>query len=645
MADLHEAYGPAPSGSAGIPLQHAIGPTSPDKAKLRVFISYSRDDLKFADQFDDALAACGFECLIDREGISGGEAWKRRLGNLISDADTICFVLSPSSARSDTCNWEVEEAARLNKRILPVVCRPLEGMSAPPHLSDLNYIFFYEEPKDPGSGFGNGLAKLIAALNTDFNWLRGHTRYLQRAMEWEAGGRRANRLLSGNDIDEAKAWATRRPNGAPEPTTLHLEFIRASEEEAEAQLSALRKQLEAMAAAQAERETALHQAEDAQRKRAGMARIRNIALVAVSILFVLAAVLGLAANQQRRTADDLLTRATHIISNLQSQMDIDTQKEAFAVFQEGAEHGNTRSMRDLGVAYESGYGATQDYAKAREWFEKAVDNGDARAMTSLGSLYEDGHGVTQDYAKAREWFEKAVEKGDALAMISIGSLYEDGHSVAQNYAKAREWYEKAAAIGDESAMASLALLYVNGHGVTQDYAKAREWFGKAATKGEALAMTNLGLLYVNGKGVAQDFVTARDWFEKAADKGDARAMINLGLFYENGYGVAQDYGKAREWFEKAVDKDEANAMTNLGLLYENGHGVTQDYARAREWYEQAAVNNDALAMVFLGKLYRDGHGVAQDYAKAREWYEKAATKDDEIASAVAKADLEKLPIQ
>jgi TPR repeat protein len=49
-------------------------------------------------------------------------------------------------------------------------------------------------------------------------------------------------------------------------------------------------------------------------------------------------------------------------------------------------------------------------------------------------------------------------------------------------------------------------------------------------------------------------------------------------------------------------------------------------------------------MLFLGKLYRDGQGVAQDYAKAREWYERAATKDNAIVNAVAKADLEKLPI-
>jgi hypothetical protein len=163
-------------------------------------------------------------------------------------------------------------------------------------------------PRYHARGSALALASLIIALNTDFDWLREHTRYLQRAMEWNAGGRPANRLLSGNDIPEAKAWAARRPKDAPEPTALHLDFIRASEEEAETRLSEQRKQLDAMALAQAEHEKALHDAEealkqaaDAQRKRA---RIRNIALVVVSALAVLAVWLGWSAEQARITAEE-----------------------------------------------------------------------------------------------------------------------------------------------------------------------------------------------------------------------------------------------------------------------------------------------------------------------------------------------------
>jgi TPR repeat protein len=602
MAEVaHDASGPASPIPGDIAPQQASRPDSPDRGKLRVFISYSREDLYFADQLNAALDACGFECFIDRHGISGGEDWKRRLGNLIREADTVVFVLSPTSARSEICAWEVEEATRLGKRILPVNCAPLKGASPPPRLRDLNYIFFHADPKTPDLGFGTGLAKLITALNTDFEWLREHTRYLQRATEWDRGGRPVNRLLSGDDIAEAKAWVARRPKNAPEPTALQLDFIRASEEEAEARLSEQRKQLEAMAAAQAERETALHdreealkQAADAQRRRA---KIRNIAFVVGSVLLVAASVLaavagwfGLKSVIQKYQADEIAIHAGNIFLDLGERMDAKTQQKAAALFQAAAEHGNTVAMWNLGVFYQEGYGVPQDYAKAREWYEKAVAKDHADAMNSLGVLYDHGLGVPHDYAKAREWFEKSAAKGHPRAMSNLGVLYENGRGVPQDYDKARELYEKAAATGDGKGMSALGVLYASGQGMPQDYAKAGEWF------------------------------------EKAAAKGDAEAIGNLGVLYQNGLGVPQDYAKAREWYEKAVAKDNAHAMGNLGTLYEKGYGVPQDYAKAREWYEKAAARGDASAKKFLEELpIREAVGTGR-YADALQLQEAFAAK-------------------
>ena len=230
-------------------------------SRLNVFISYSRDDFDFADQLAVALGLHNFEVTMDRQGISGGEDWRTRLGGLIRDADTIVFVLSPASALSPMCRWEVEQAVRLGKRIIPVLCRPLESSTPPPELSGLDYIFFYDEPRSPGSGWGRGQARLVAALNTDLDWLREHTRLLQRASEWQAGGRPSNRLLSGGDVAAAKAWAARRPKGALEPTALHLDFIGASEDFEGARLSEERRRLE-------ERERLVHEAERAVAERA-----------------------------------------------------------------------------------------------------------------------------------------------------------------------------------------------------------------------------------------------------------------------------------------------------------------------------------------------------------------------------------------
>jgi hypothetical protein len=60
MADL------ARDAPSDVALQKTSRAGSPDKGKLRVFISYSRDDLDFADQLNAALEACAFECFIDR---------------------------------------------------------------------------------------------------------------------------------------------------------------------------------------------------------------------------------------------------------------------------------------------------------------------------------------------------------------------------------------------------------------------------------------------------------------------------------------------------------------------------------------------------------------------------------------------------
>jgi hypothetical protein len=327
----------------------------------------------------------------------------------------------------------VEEAARLGKRILPVICQPLGGVIPPPRLRDLNYIFFYADSKAPGAGFGTGLAKLIAALNTDFDWLREHTRYLQRATEWDRGGRPANRLLSGDDIAEAKTWAAQRPKNAPEPTALHLDLIRASEEEAEARSSAQRKQLEAMAAAQAERETALKKAEEAQRKRA---RIRNIAFVVVSSLAVLAGLLFLRGLQEFNTANSLLIRSQNIFRKLMDHMDSDTKKEVFAVIQTGADHEDATSMINLGFLYEHGFGVAQDYAKAREWYEKAAAKGAASAKEALETLPIREAVAARRYAEALQRQEAFAAKVEAEETKREGKPGEKTAAEVYNVA----WY-------------------------------------------------------------------------------------------------------------------------------------------------------------------------------------------------------------
>ncbi len=350
----------------------AGGRRASDKIRLRVFISYSRHDLDFADQLNAALTICGFDCVLDRHDISAGEDWKLRLGALIGQSDTIVFVLSPNSATSAVCAWEVDKSRRLGKRILPVVCRPLAGANPPARLQALNFVFFYGEPAAPGSGFGMGLKGLVESLNTDFDWLREHTRYLTRATEWVDGGRPANRLLTGADIAAAKDWVARRPRTAPEPTAVQLDFIHASEQEAEARSSAERQQLETMAEAQRQREAALREAEAAvkqkqeeQRRRAALATIRNVMAVFMAGLALVAGFFFWNAKKQREMAETYLTKATAIIAQVQYQMNEGAQHNAFEMFKTAVKDGYKLYVRYVGVAYRNGWGVAKDGGEAR----------------------------------------------------------------------------------------------------------------------------------------------------------------------------------------------------------------------------------------------------------------------------------------
>jgi hypothetical protein len=65
--------------------------------KVRVFISYSRKDMAFADRVEGTLKTRGFETLIDREEIYAFEDWWKRIEALIGRADAVVFVLSPDA--------------------------------------------------------------------------------------------------------------------------------------------------------------------------------------------------------------------------------------------------------------------------------------------------------------------------------------------------------------------------------------------------------------------------------------------------------------------------------------------------------------------------------------------------------------------
>ena len=205
-----------------------------------VFISYSRKDSIAAERLRQGLIASGFSAQLDTHDILPGEAWQNRLTGLIGGADSVVFLISPDSVSSSVCDWEVNEAERLGKRLLPVVIRDPVSGSVPRRLERLNYIFMRSAAEESA-----GLGALRAALLTDIEWIREHTRLGELAAEWESHARPSERLLRGSALEAAGLWLTSRPREAPEPTELQRAYIEQSRLAEQADLARERSMLRA----------------------------------------------------------------------------------------------------------------------------------------------------------------------------------------------------------------------------------------------------------------------------------------------------------------------------------------------------------------------------------------------------------------
>ena len=178
------------------------------------------------DRIQAALADRGIEAVLDREEIEKGEEWWARIEQLITEADTVVFVLSPDSASSPICADEVAFAEKLNKRFIPIVARDLEGIASPPALARLNYVYFTANPSAGASGdFDAAVGDLVRALETDIGWIREHTRLGALAERWQFNSRPTDLLLRGLELSAAETWLTSRPKNAPEPTDSQITFV------------------------------------------------------------------------------------------------------------------------------------------------------------------------------------------------------------------------------------------------------------------------------------------------------------------------------------------------------------------------------------------------------------------------------------
>jgi WD40 repeat protein len=216
-----------------------------------VFLSYSRRDQEFVQRLFGALEVAGQDTWVDWEDIPLTTDWWAEIREGIEQAKAFIFVMTPESLSSPVCTFEVAHALKMHKRIIPVLPQMFDSVAALERLknraldptlaamaqgrtladiaesnwrtlSAINWVQFADRD------FEVVTRQLLQVLETDYEHTKTHTRLLQRALEWERGGKPNAVLLRGEALAEAEAWVRYNADKPPRPTDIHRSYVSAS---------------------------------------------------------------------------------------------------------------------------------------------------------------------------------------------------------------------------------------------------------------------------------------------------------------------------------------------------------------------------------------------------------------------------------
>jgi len=105
----------------------------------KVFISYSRKDIAFANKLAGDLEKAGYDVWWDITDLRGGDDWVNTIPIAIADSRYIIVVLTPSSIESEWVRKEYTQALSLRKKIIPIM---LASCSVPFALNTINFVNF-----------------------------------------------------------------------------------------------------------------------------------------------------------------------------------------------------------------------------------------------------------------------------------------------------------------------------------------------------------------------------------------------------------------------------------------------------------------------------------------------------------------------
>lgn len=283
----------------------------PPLESLDVFISYSRADSDLARKLNNSLQMQGKTTWFDQESIASGSDFQQEINRGIKACDNFLFILSPRSVNSPYCKDEVEYAASLNKRFVTVLHREVNPADLHPELAKVQWIDFNQNQRDFNANFN----ELVRTLDIDREHVHSHTKWLQRAIEWEQKSKSEDLLLRGSEFAIAQDWLRMAlaKNKQPLPTALqqtfteesHKAIIAAEEAEKTRQAELLRLQEEKIKEAEAR----LAEQKKSARRQKLLLAVASVGFAVCAVLAVVAGFSYLEATKNRKVAQEKSSEA------------------------------------------------------------------------------------------------------------------------------------------------------------------------------------------------------------------------------------------------------------------------------------------------------------------------------------------------
>ena len=109
-----------------------------------------------------------------------------------------------------------------------------------------------------------------------------------------------------------------------------------------------------------------------------------------------------------------------------------------------AKQNYAKSLFNLAVCYDVGYGCEKNVIEAFKYFKLAAEQNYARAQLNLGVCYSQGDGCEKNNIEAFKNYKLAAEQNLPEAHINLGVCYSQGIGCDKNDTEAFKYFKLAA---------------------------------------------------------------------------------------------------------------------------------------------------------------------------------------------------------